>query len=301
MRALRTAALALWLAAPAAAQQAGGWAPVAALLESRCTLCHAGEAAPLGLDLGTRAGLMAGSANGPVVVPGAPGDSELVRRLTGESMPRMPMTGPPWLTADEVALVAGWIAAGAPGPAAAAAPAAAGPPALPGPGETVTFAHVERIFRARCAKCHTEGGLMGPPPEGLRLDGYAAILTGAERLALVPGRPGMSEIIRRIEGTATPRMPFDGPPWLPQAEAAAIRAWIAQGARDADGAPAPLPAGREVRLRGRMTGPAEIDGAGFAIGPGTRIDDRPAPGQAAEMRGVVAADGRVRATRLRAR
>ncbi len=76
-------------------------------------LCHRGDAAPLGLRLDGFEGLMAGSERGPVVAPGDPDTSELMRRLEGRSLPRMPLTGPPFLDDAQIALVREWIAAGA--------------------------------------------------------------------------------------------------------------------------------------------------------------------------------------------
>jgi hypothetical protein len=54
---------------------------------------------------------------------------------------------------------------------------------------------------------------------------------------VVPGHPEASELVRRIRGQALPRMPFDGPPYLSEADIALIVAWIRQGARDAAGDP----------------------------------------------------------------
>lgn len=105
------------------------------------------------------------------------------------------------------------------------------------------------------------------------------MLAGGDRIVVIPGNPEGSELWRRITGVAHPRMPFDGPPWLPDDQIARIRAWIAEGAMDDAGTPAPIPAGGQVRFRGVMTGAAEIDGAAFAITGDTRIDDRPPPVQ----------------------
>lgn len=296
---------ALSLGGRALAQEAPPtWAEIGPFLRERCTLCHIGPEAPLGLRLDSYEGAMAGSADGPVLVAGDPAGSELVRRVRGLSQPQMPLVGD-LLREEEIGRIEAWILAGLPegeAPAAEPAPTAEPPaePAPPGPGEPVTFAHVERIFLRRCVECHSparEGG----PPEGLRLDGLGRILAGGERLALVPGNPEASEILRRIEGTALPRMPLDGPPWLSEAEIDLIRRWIAGGAMDAEGVPAPVPAGREVRYRGVMTGPEEIDGLRFAVTGATRIDDRPAVGDEAEVRGVVTPAGGIEATRLRDR
>lgn len=296
---------------PAQAQDAPTWEEVGALFRERCTGCHSDVSAPLGLELDTYENALEGSMNGPVLVPGDPAGSELIRRLKGESLPRMPLTGPPFLEDDQIAMVERWIEAGmpegavtgTPDSAAGDSPESASEPVTerPGPGNPVTFAHVQPVFFQRCVKCHTGEGILGQPPEGLRLDTYANIIEGGERLVVIPGKPDHSEIVRRIEGTAEPRMPFDGPPWLEEQDIRLIRQWIEQGAPDAEGNPAPVPVGREVRYRGRLTAEREIDGAEFIVDGGTRIDDRPRIGEEAEVRGVISADGSVRATRLRSR
>ncbi|HEX9183720.1 MAG TPA: c-type cytochrome domain-containing protein, partial [Burkholderiales bacterium] len=112
------ALLALGLAANAPAQDA---APVARILAERCAVCHQGEAAPLGLRLDSIDALLAGGRNGAAVKPGDPAASELMRRIRGQSLPRMPLTGPPFLSDAEASAIERWIAAGAP-----RAPAGAG-------------------------------------------------------------------------------------------------------------------------------------------------------------------------------
>lgn len=253
---------------------------------------------------------MAGSQDGPVLVAGDPEGSELLRRVRGISQPQMPLIGD-LLTEEEIGRIEAWILAGLPEggeDASVAAPGAApaedieapSPAEAPAPGEPVTFAQVERIFLQHCVECHADARAEGPP-EGLRLDGLERVLAGGERLAVIPGNPEASEVVRRIEGTAEPRMPLDGPPWLSEEEIGLIRRWIADGARNVEGEPAPVPVGRELRLRGLMTGPEEIDGAGFRVTGATRIDDRPGPGDEAELRAVVAPDGSIEAMRLRER
>ncbi|HVG48493.1 MAG TPA: c-type cytochrome domain-containing protein [Rubellimicrobium sp.] len=322
----RAAALVL-LAGEAPAQEAPDWAEAGALFAERCVMCHSGPDAPLGLHLDSFEGALAGSEDGPVLVPGDLGGSELLRRVRGESQPQMPLVGEP-LGAEEIAMLEAWVEAGLPEGEVAAAEgvppedgedvaASAAPEAptgldeglapepdaadgLPAPGEPVTFADVQPIFLRRCALCHSDANPDGPQ-EGLRLDTLSHILAGGERLVLVPGNPEASEIVRRVEGTAQPRMPFNGPPFLTEQQIRVIRDWIAQGAPDAEGVPAPVPVGREVRYRGTLTGPEEIDGIPFRITGGTRVDDRPSVGQEAEVRGVVEADGGIAATRFRDR
>jgi len=52
--------------------------------QTMCNMCHQGESAPAGLDLMSYEGLMNGSINGPVVIPGEPDNSTIVE-----------VTGPP--------------------------------------------------------------------------------------------------------------------------------------------------------------------------------------------------------------
>ena len=104
------------LTIPAAGAAAPTYADVAPLFEKHCVACHSGGAAPVGLSLDSYANLQRGSANGPVARAGDPAGSELVRRIRGTSQPRMPLTGPPFLDDQSMALVEAWIAGGmAPG------------------------------------------------------------------------------------------------------------------------------------------------------------------------------------------
>jgi mono/diheme cytochrome c family protein len=254
------------------------------------------------LRLDSLEGVLAGSQRGPVVKAGDPAGSELLLRLRGERQPRMPMTGPPFLSEPEIALFERWVAAGLPaGDSVATATPAAAPVPRPGPGEPITYAHVAPIFATRCAKCHTEQGLLGPAPEGLRLTSYDETLAHQDRARVVPGHPDASELVRRIRGQALPRMPFDGPPYLSAEEIALIEGWVAQGARSSEGVTAPIPAGARVRLHGQLTNRWVLDGLPLEVGGGTRIDKRPGPGDYVEVRGRLGVDASVAAERIRRR
>lgn len=287
-------------APPALAQAAPSYADVAPILAERCVMCHSDRAHTAGLSLESHAAVLKGSARGPVVKAGAPAESELIRRLKGISQPRMPLTGPPFLSDAEIALFERWVAGGLQQGAAASAAEPAAPP-RPGPGEQITYQHVAPIFAARCAKCHAEKGLMGPAPEGYLLTSHESTLSTADRVRVVPGHPGASELVRRIRGQAHPRMPFDGPPYLAEEEIRLIEDWIAQGAKSAAGTPAGLPAGASVRLHGTLGADRRLDGLELVIGPGTRIDKQTLPGMYVEVRGTLAEDGKVVVERLRAR
>lgn len=288
--------------APSVHAQTVTYADVAPIFAQKCVLCHSGAAPTAGLGLDSLESVLTGSTRGPVVKSGAPADSELVRRIKGISQPRMPITGPPFLSDSEIATIERWIAGGleAGAPVPTLSPAAMAAP-RPQPGETVTYAHVAPIFARHCAKCHTDNGLMGPAPEGLRLTSYETILSTFDRARVVPGHPEASELVRRIRGQANPRMPFDGPPWLDLDDARLIEDWIAQGARSAEGVVAAVPAGAVVRLHGTLGAGGRLDGLELVLGARTRIDKNPAPGSYVEVRGRLDERARVVVERLRSR
>lgn len=90
------------------------WADVSAIFNERCVMCHSKVAgASKGLRLDEYDAVLAGSERGPVLVSGNAIGSELVRRLRGETTPRMPFLGRP-LPDDQIALIESWIAAGMP-------------------------------------------------------------------------------------------------------------------------------------------------------------------------------------------
>jgi mono/diheme cytochrome c family protein len=95
----------------AAVEPAPDWGEVAAIFTERCVMCHSEAAAERGLRLDSYAGAMAGGVSGPVLIPGDPSSSELIRRLNGASRPRMPFLSYP-LTAEEIDRIERWIAAG---------------------------------------------------------------------------------------------------------------------------------------------------------------------------------------------
>jgi len=284
-----------------AAHAAAAFDAVAPIFAKRCVMCHSGDAAPLGLRLDSLENVLKGSQRGAVVKAGDADASELVRRIRGQSQPRMPLTGPPYLSADEISLIEDWVAGGLSAGSGAISPPR---PARPKPGEAVTYQHVAPILLQRCAKCHAANGLKGAPPEGYRLDTWEQTIARADRLRVVPGNPAASELVRRIRGQALPRMPFDGPPYLAEGDIRLIEQWIRQGARDAQGKPAPAPAGARLRLHGTLNNTGntwELDGLPLSVDASTRIDKRPGPGDYVEMRGTVQGDGAVRANRIRRR
>jgi hypothetical protein len=63
------------------------------------------------LRLDSYEGAIAGSTDGPVLIAGDPDGSELVKRIQGESVPRMPFLGPP-LPPEELELIVSWVESG---------------------------------------------------------------------------------------------------------------------------------------------------------------------------------------------
>jgi len=86
---------------------------VGPILEKKCFQCH-GENLKMGnLDLRSRESMLKGGASGPAFVPGHATESLLYQRVTGQSIPRMPMAPLPALTDSEVAVFKRWIDEGA--------------------------------------------------------------------------------------------------------------------------------------------------------------------------------------------
>ena len=80
------------------------------ILNSRCFNCHGGDATREGLSMASYDTLMAGSDNGPVIVPGDPDNSLLVKQLLNGKMPKRG----PKLTPEQIQIIIDWILAGAP-------------------------------------------------------------------------------------------------------------------------------------------------------------------------------------------
>ena len=105
----------------AAAEDGALGGRVATLLAVRCLECHAGEDPQGGLGLENAEAISRGGVTGPAIVPGDADASLLVRavRRQDPAVAAMPPEEP--LSAEEIALVEAWIAAGASWPANAVA------------------------------------------------------------------------------------------------------------------------------------------------------------------------------------
>jgi len=106
----------------------GEYAAAQAILTAKCVRCHGPEKQKSGLRLDTRSAALEGGVDGPAIIPGNSAKSDMVRRVLGETKPRMPYREPP-LEAAEIAAIRAWIDAGAPGPAPAKTEATVAAPA----------------------------------------------------------------------------------------------------------------------------------------------------------------------------
>jgi WD40 repeat protein len=87
------------------------------LLKTKCLACHDQKLHSGRLVMESRDALLKGGDHGAAIVPGRSGESLLIKRVTGEVAPRMPLEGE--LRPEEVDLLRRWIDAGAPAWAAA--------------------------------------------------------------------------------------------------------------------------------------------------------------------------------------
>lgn len=281
---------------------------IAPILNTQCVMCHSGKHAAASLSLDSYGSILKGGQTGKVVKAGDPAASELIKRLKGIRQPRMPMTGPPFLSTAQIAQFESWIEAGMPRGRQTKENQTkenqSGKPRvseLPAAGKPVNYHHVAPIFARRCVKCHTERGQMGPAPEGYLLNSYRATLAYSDRVRVIPGNAAASVLVRRLYGYSRPRMPYDGPPFLDESEIRLIERWINDGARDSHGKPAAIPVGARVRLQGRLASRWVLDGLQLQVSSRTRIDKSPRAGDDVRVRGRVNASGGVTVDRIRRR
>jgi hypothetical protein len=79
------------------------------IIQSRCINCHGGDRTEEGLVMLTYADIIAGSDNGPVVIPGDAEHSLLAELVSTQKMPKRG----PKLTPPQVQVIIDWINQGA--------------------------------------------------------------------------------------------------------------------------------------------------------------------------------------------
>ncbi len=107
-------------AAPAAGQDAAGLKmyteKVVPIFQANCYRCHGGMNHRGGFTMDTKAGMAKGGHDGPVIVPGSPEKSLLVKLIRHEGPADDPMPMPPnkpKISDADIATVEQWVKAGA--------------------------------------------------------------------------------------------------------------------------------------------------------------------------------------------
>jgi WD40 repeat protein len=133
---------------------------------------------------------------------------------------------------------------------------------------------IRPVFRKHCTVCHSTKNLKETDVSGgLALDTYAAVLKGAERTVVHPGKSGESPLVKLLlTENVKRRMPLDTTP-LPKETIALVRRWIDAGAREGTPAEAPIEATvatkaavrkRDILLPTSATPPANLLAKGAA-------------------------------------
>lgn len=195
------------------------------IIDIRCITCHANGGPAAGVPLKSLKDIL--SSPRDLVLPGNPDESGLVIAVSRSDSKRMPPpeTGNP-LSADEIAIIRKWIELGAPesdesGPGDR-------PPVPEEPLKSTYSSIQKKIFEVRCISCHTQGG----PASGAPLKPWKDLVNSPRDLVL-PGNPDESGLIIELTRQDSKRMP---PPSagaaLSDAEVAAIKKWIQEGAKE---------------------------------------------------------------------
>jgi hypothetical protein len=98
------------------------------LLVERCYGCHGDEKQKGGLRLDSVAAVQKGGKNGPIISPGNPSESKLIRAISYRDKDlQMPPEDEGKLTGEQIATLTRWVAIGAPYPAGGVASASLSP------------------------------------------------------------------------------------------------------------------------------------------------------------------------------
>jgi hypothetical protein len=217
-------------------------AAVQPILQKNCYGCHTDKMKG-GLRVDSVRALLKGGESGPVIVPGHPDDSLLIKAIRYKDQDlQMPPKGP--LPASDVAAIEAWIRAGAPelpGSASsadgAAASAAAPVSSALSAQEQYFETKVRPLLIQNCYGCHSDGAA-----GGLRLDSRKAILRGGKDGAVVDlDHPGQSLLLRAIHyNDQNLHMPPKGP--LDDVQVAVLEQWVRDGVAWPDTGPVTMTA-----------------------------------------------------------
>lgn len=97
---------------PAPAAKVNFAKQIAPIFKANCLGCHSGPHPAEGIALDTKANILKGGVNGPILVAGKPAESTLVQCLTGNGAMLMPPNSK-GLPKQKIALIAQWVKEGA--------------------------------------------------------------------------------------------------------------------------------------------------------------------------------------------
>jgi Protein of unknown function (DUF1553)/Protein of unknown function (DUF1549)/Planctomycete cytochrome C len=200
---------------------------IAPLLAARCLGCHAAdEEISGGLRLDLRDGWAQGGDSGPAIVPGEPEQSLLVRAIRWEAgAPQMPPDGK--LAPEEIELVEAWVRRGAHDPRGGSVDPR--PRLLPGQAQGMTAAEGRRFWSVAPLADPTPPDVADPTWNRTPIDRF--IRARLDAAGVRPQAEAAPEVlVRRITEDLI------GLPPTPEES----DAFVAQHARDADGAVADL-------------------------------------------------------------
>lgn len=183
------------------------------IFEAKCGMCH-GATPTKGLRLIDYVSALAGSDDGPVIVPGEPENSKILSILADGHFAQ--------LDEDQMALLEAWIAAGAPEGDASTAPAEPDAASAAPTAADVTYAELQPAFEATCGMCHGATATLG-----LNVTTYETLLAGSDNgPVIVPGETENSKILSILA---------DGHfAHLDDETFALLEQWIATGAPEGD-------------------------------------------------------------------
>ncbi len=215
---------------------------VAPILAEKCDNCHSDTRGSGGLKLDSLASMKLGGRNGPVLVPGNPGNSLIIARLTTPNpQARMPKDAEA-LDEKEIKTIAAWIAAGAKFDGLDEAislsmlsknPNAAKPAKIEivkaSGNEKVSFTRdIAPTFVYTCGGCHGANN----PRGGFSLVSFEKLMTGGDSgRVIVPGKPDESRLWRLVNADEEPIMPQGNMSRITRKWHADLRTWITEGAK----------------------------------------------------------------------
>ncbi len=185
------------------------------LLEQHCNRCHHPDESQGGLDL-TRMSTIrrGGDQHGTSLVPGKPNESPLIRVLTGDIEPAMPLESEA-LPQEQIERLTRWVKEGAIDDS----------PQFSTDDLAFFEREVRPIFFAHCFKCHAGSD----PASSLSLTSRFAILRGGDRgPSVVVGRPEQSRLMDAVRHNGELRMPLRGD-HLSDKQIRSLEQWIRRG------------------------------------------------------------------------